>query len=294
MPADRPFDPALPIDLHTHSWASDGTESPAEVVRQAARAGLGTLALTDHDTAAGWGEAAAEARTLGLAFVPGIEFSSQLAYASVHVLGYLVDPDEPALRAETDAVRTSRVTRAERMVERIGADYDLTWRDVLDATDEGATVGRPHIADALVRKGIVADRDEAFRTVLHWRGGYYQPHHAPDPERVVRLIRGAGGVPVLAHPATRGRAVMAGERIAALVDAGLLGLEIGHRENDEQGRATLRHYARRYDLIVTGSSDYHGSGKPNRLGEHTTSPEMLDRIIAAGTGSDVVPATSTS
>lgn len=281
----RRYDDALPIDLHTHSDASDGTEPAAEVMRQAARAGLGTVALTDHDTVSGWGPAAAAARELGITLIPGVEFSAQLGPASVHVLGYLIDPAHAELEAEMAQTRVERLERAERMVERIAADYPLSWDDVLSHAEPGATVGRPHIADALVTKGIVPDRSAAFESILHWQGGYYRPHIAPPPKRAVELIRAAGGVPVLAHPATRGRRAMSTDAIGELVEAGLMGLEIGHRENDEPGRATLRHHAKVHDLIVTGSSDYHGAGKPNRLGEHTTDPEQLDRIIAAATGS---------
>lgn len=279
------FDAHRPIDLHVHSNVSDGTEPPAEVMRQAARAGLGTVALTDHDSLDGWDEAAVAARAEGLTLIPGVEFSTQIGAGSVHVLGYLVDPNYEPLIDTMAIVCESRLTRAERMVERIARDYPLQWRDVLDASEEGATIGRPHIADALMAKGIVADRNEAFATILHWQGGYYQPHEAPHPADAIALIRAAGGVAVLAHPGSRGRRAMTDGNLEQLVDAGLQGLEIGHRENDDLNRSLLRGYARKWNLIVTGSSDYHGAGKPNRLGEHTTEPEQLQRIIDAATGS---------
>ncbi|SJM56858.1 PHP domain-containing protein [Gulosibacter sp. 10] len=283
--AIRGFDESLPIDLHTHSSVSDGTEPPGAVIRAAAAAGLGTVALTDHDSCAGWAEAAAAAREAGISFIPGVEFSTQIDRASVHVLGYLVDPADADLLASMTEVRESRLTRAERMVERIGADYPLTWQDVLDESEPDATIGRPHIADALVRRGIVGDRTEAFEGILHWRGGYYQPHRAPSPVEAIGLIRAAGGVAVLAHPASRGKAALRPGWMRRLVDAGLQGLEIDHRENDEVSRGLLHEYARKLDLLVTGSSDYHGTGKPNRLGEHTTAPEQLRRILELGTGS---------
>lgn len=288
MPDARRYDPAGHIDLHTHSTESDGTEPPAEVVAQARRAGVRTLALTDHDTVAGWREAGRAARSLGVTLVPGAELSAQIGRASVHVLGYLFDPGHAGLLAAMTEVRLSRLGRAERMVERIGADYELCWQDVLEVSGRGATIGRPHIADALVRKGIVPDRSAAFATILHWRGGYYVPHEAPEPEEYISLVREAGGVPVLAHPATRGGGALGGGRLERLLEAGLMGLEIGHRENDPEGRAVLRRFAREHDLIVTGSSDYHGVGKPNRLAEHTTEPEMLDRILDAATGCEPV------
>jgi len=274
------------IDLHSHSRASDGTETPAELVRAAVDAGLGAIALTDHDSTAGWAEAFAASDGTGLTVVPGMELSTWSGWHSVHLLAYLVDPADAALVAETERIRTARMHRAESIVERISADYDLTWDDVLAQTTAGATVGRPHIADALVARGLVSDRSAAFATILHPRTGYFQPHYAPDPLDAVRLVVAAGGVPVLAHPGTRGRdGVVPADVLARLVDAGLAGLEIRHRENTRSGRERLAELAERFDLLVTGSSDYHGTGKPNRLGENTTEPAVLERILELGTGS---------
>ena len=274
------------IDLHTHSSVSDGTETPAQLVRAAVAAGLGTMAITDHDSTAGWHEAAAEASGTGLTVIPGMELSTRYGWESVHLLAYLVDPMNADLIAETARIRAARLSRAESIVGRIAADYDLTWDDVLAQTASGATVGRPHIADALVAKGHVPTRSAAFASILHPSTGYFEPHYAPDPLTAVRLVRAAGGVPVLAHPATRGRSAVIPEgRLARLVDAGLFGLEIEHRENTEDGKKRLRQLADRFGLAVTGSSDYHGAGKPNLLGENTTSAEVLEQIVAEGTGS---------
>lgn len=273
-------------DLHAHSRISDGTQSPAELVDAAKEAGLGTLALTDHDATAGWSEAVRRAEEVGLGLIPGMELSTRLGHQSVHVLGYLFDPEDPTLVAETERIRLSRLTRAEGIVDRIGADYPLTWESVLEIAGAGATVGRPHIADALVAGGIVSDRAEAFGGILHPSRGYVFPHYAPDPLTGVQAIRAAGGVPVVAHPVTHGRDnVLTDAYLSDLVDAGLGGVEIEHRENTEEGKARLRALAARHDLIVTGSSDYHGTGKPNRLGENTTDPSMLERIVESGTGS---------
>ncbi|GAA1530889.1 putative metal-dependent phosphoesterase TrpH [Microbacterium ginsengiterrae] len=276
---------AGPADLHMHSNHSDGTESPAEVVRQAHAHGIRTLALTDHDRTTGWGEAGEAAASLGMTFLPGMELSAKHHWRSVHVLGYLFDPEDAALRAETDRIREDRVGRAERIVRNIGRDYDLSWADVLAQTTTDATVGRPHIADALVARGIVGDRAEAFDGILHPREGYYEPHYAPDPLTAVQLITGAGGVAIIAHPVTAGRdRMMPVAFIEELIAAGLGGFEIDHRENTEQGKKMLHRLADAHDLIVTGSSDYHGAGKPNRPGENTTSTEMVARIIARATG----------
>lgn len=276
---------AGPSDLHMHSNHSDGTEIPGQVVRQAHAHGIRTLALTDHDRTTGWDEAAAVAASLGMTFIPGMELSAKHEWRSVHVLAYLFDPDDSALRAETDRIRSDRVGRAERIVRNIGRDYALSWDDVLAQTTADATVGRPHIADALVARGIVRDRTEAFDGILHPREGYYEPHYAPDPLTAVRLITGAGGVAVIAHPVTAGRdRMMPLSMIEQLIAAGLGGFEIEHRENTAAGKRTLREIAARHDLIVTGSSDYHGAGKPNRPGENTTSDDMVARIIAQATG----------
>jgi predicted metal-dependent phosphoesterase TrpH len=274
------------FDLHTHSTVSDGTEAPAVVVRQAGVAGLSGLALTDHDSTAGWTDAIAAARETGIGLLPGVELSTRSGWRSVHMLGYLVDPADPGLVAETDRIRTSRRDRARRIVDSIAADYAITWADVAAQTAPGATVGRPHIADALVALGIEPDRSAAFAGVLHPRRGYVEPHYAPSPAEGVALIRAAGGVPVLAHPgATRADWVIPEDEVAELVEAGLFGIEVDHPENTPGGAKVAARLAARFGLPITGSSDYHGAGKPNRLGDRTTAPEVVDAIIAEATGS---------
>ncbi len=277
---------ARPIDLHAHSSVSDGTETPTQLVRAAVAAGLGTVAITDHDSTAGWLEAFAAADGTGLTVIPGMELSTNYGPASVHVLAYLFDPINAEIVAETARIRDGRLFRAERIVERIAADYDLTWDDVLAESSDGTTLGRPHIADALVRKGHVPTRSAAFESILHWRGGYYEKYYAPSPLEGVRMIVAAGGVPVLAHPATYGKyRPMDDTVIRQLTDAGLFGLEVDHRDNTEDGKVRLRALAKKYGLALTGASDYHGEGKPNRLGEYTTTPEVLAQLIERGTGS---------
>lgn len=275
------------IDLHAHSSVSDGTESPAELVAAGVAAGLDVLAITDHDSTAGWVPAFEAAQGTGLTVLPGMELSTQLDGASVHLLAYLIDPAHPGLLAETERIRAERLHRAEAMVQRIAVDYALDWDDVLAQTTPGATVGRPHIADALVARGHVPDRSAAFQSILHWRGGYYRPHQAPKPLEGVELIVAAGGVPVLAHPGGRGPdRVFTEKRIRAMVDAGLAGVEIRHRDNPESSRERWLDVAARYGLLTTGSSDYHGTGKPNVLAENTTSPDDYARILALGTGAN--------
>lgn len=278
------------IDLHTHSTVSDGTESPAELMRAAAAAGLDAVALTDHDSTAGWTDAAQEARNLGLVLVPGMEVSCRTDTGiSVHVLSYLHDPAHPGLLAEVERSRAARLSRAERMVEKLSADYPISWPHVLEHVADGATIGRPHIADTLVALKVVATRSEAFASMLSARSRYWVGHYAPHPADAVALIREAGGVPVFAHPvaSSRGRVVKR-DVTEEMIDAGLLGLEIEHRDNPPEGRAELQRIASGRNLIVTGSSDYHGTGKPNRLGENLTQPEMFARIEELATGSSAI------
>ncbi len=277
------------IDLHTHSTASDGTQSPAEVIAAAAAAGLDVLALTDHDSTAGWAEATLAARRLGVVLVPGVELSCQAGGISVHLLAYLHDPDNAALAAEVRRTRQDRWGRARRMVDRIAADYPLAFDDVLAQVSDGATLGRPHIADAMVARGLVASRDEAFATVLSTGSPYHVRHYAPDAVTAVRLVLAAGGVPVMAHPRAgrRGRVVGA-EVVAALAAAGLAGLEVDHRDHLPQERAELRALAAELGLFVTGSSDYHGAGKLNEIGENLTETRVLEQIEEAGRGVSVV------
>lgn len=273
-----------PSDLHMHSLHSDGTESPAQVMAAAHRHGLRTAALTDHDTTSGWAEAAEAATSLGMTFLPGMELSAKHEWRSIHLLAYLVDPDDPDLRAMTDRIRRSRLDRARTMADRLGRDFDVEWDDILAQTSDGATVGRPHIADALVAKGLARDRTDAFSGILSPRGDYYIALYAPDPVTAVELVAQAGGVSIIAHPAGRAGPLPAGllERMLA---AGLAGFELEHRDNLDAGVRALRRVARERDLIVTGSSDYHGLGKPNLPGEHTTADDMVARIVDAGRGS---------
>ncbi|NNM45868.1 PHP domain-containing protein [Knoellia koreensis] len=279
------------IDLHTHSTASDGTQPPQDVVAEASRAGLDVVALTDHDTYAGWPAAVAAAPELGVTLVPGVEISCSHKGISVHLLGYLPDPDHAALRAELDKARDSRVTRIERMVERMAADgIPVTVEAVRAQAGADTTLGRPHIADALVAVGVVPTRDAAFADILGNGSRYYVSHYAPSPVRAVELVRAAGGVPVMAHPfaAARGWTVD-DDVIADMARAGLAGLEVDHRDHTEEQRAHGRELADELGLLVTGSSDYHGTGKLNRLGENTTDPAVLQEIERQATsGVEVV------
>ncbi len=275
------------IDLHTHSTASDGTDSPARLVEVAARAGITTLAITDHDTTSGWPEAAESAGRFQIGLVRGAEISAIARTpgwgTGVHLLAYLHDPTHPDLLAETERTRDDRTSRARRMVDLLGQDYPITWDDLLAQTKSGTTIGRPHIADALVAAGVVQDRDEAFATMLRPGTRYYVGHYAPDAVAAVQAVRAAGGVPVFAHPGAdaRGR-VVPDSTIEELAAAGLAGLEVDHRDHTPDARRRLRDIAGSLDLLVTGSSDFHGAGKRNLIGENTTEPEVLEAIAEQG------------
>jgi len=278
------------IDLHTHSTASDGTEAPAQVVAAAAAAGLDVVALTDHDTTAGWADAAAAAREHGIALVRGTEVSARASGISIHLLSYLQDPTHPALTAELDRTRDARLNRARQIVDLLAVDVPITWDDVLAQSHDAVVVGRPHIADALVARGVVPDRDAAFAYLLASDGPYHVPHYAPDGPDAVRAIRAAGGVPVFAHPGADARGHIVPDRVFdRLAAAGLAGLEVHHRDHSEAQRERLTAIAERLGLLITGSSDYHGDGKANRLGENLTAPEVLAAIEEQGATSVVRP-----
>lgn len=282
--------PALRIDLHTHSTASDGTTAPAELVREAREAGLDVVALTDHDTTAGHAEAAA-ALPDGLTLVPGAEISCAHEGVSLHLLGYLFDPADPALSAAMAALVDSRVGRAERMVRRLEeAGTGVTWERVRALA--GGTVGRPHVAQALVEQGHVGSVSEAFTPDwIGTDGRFYEKKLELDVVRGVELVVAAGGVAVFAHPAavTRGRTV-GDDVIAAMAAAGLAGLEVDHVDHDDDARRHLRGLAAELGLVVTGSSDFHGANKTVRLGAETTAPEVYEELVARATGAGVVAA----
>lgn len=281
----------MKIDLHTHSTASDGTHAPADLVAEASAAGLDVVAITDHDTTAGWREAAAAAVEQGIDLVRGIEISCSRHYESIHLLGYLPDPDDPELALELARARESRITRMDRMIRRmVHGGIDITVEEVRAQVAPGATLGRPHLADALVAKGVVADRDHAFRELLHDGSPYYVGHYAPDPLTAIRLVRDAGGVPVLAHPFALRTGTVTDVMVEELAAAGLAGLEVHHRDHSPQDVERALRLAARHDLVVTGSSDYHGTGKLNELGEHTTEPQQLSRIVEQSHGVEVVRA----
>jgi 3',5'-nucleoside bisphosphate phosphatase len=278
------------IDLHTHSLASDGTDTPGELINKAHARGISVLGLMDHDTVAGWDEAISYLRP-GMSLVLGSEISCQtLDGTSVHMLGMLFDRENSALAEVLSTTRDNRLTRMNRIIGRLNeAGFEITIEDVLAQLAPGATLGRPHLADALIAKKIVASRDEAFTELLHNNSKYYISHYSPTPEDAIKLIKQAGGVAVIAHPlaSLRGRTVSI-ESFKSMVEAGLDGIEISHRDQSEDERQLLREIVEQYDIIATGSSDYHGNGKLNQLAEFTTTPEDFEALEAKADARRVV------
>jgi hypothetical protein len=273
------------IDLHCHTSASDGTDTPAELLRAAVAAKLDVVAVTDHDTTAGWHEALAS-RPPELTVVIGAEFScfhldADERRISLHLLGYLFDPDEPELRAERERLQESRRTRGRQIVENLVADgYPITWAQV-SAFADGGSVGRPHIGRALVSSGVVPDVSSAFRELLSGRGKYYVAKRDTPVLDAIRLIRAAGGLPVFAHPFARRRGpVVADDVVATMSQAGLVGLEVEHPDQDTADRAHAAGLARELGLIPTGSSDYHGANKQVPIGAGLTTDEAYEQLLA--------------
>ncbi|MGR6965857.1 PHP domain-containing protein [Geodermatophilus sp. URMC 61] len=282
------------IDLHTHSSVSDGTDTPAELLAAARAAGLDVVALTDHDTTAGWAEAE-RTRPEGLTVVPGMELSCRWFPAgappiSVHLLAYLFDPEHPALAAERVRLREERLGRGERIVAALAeAGHPVVWDEIVERAG-GGVVGRPHVARALVQAGVVESVDHAFATLLHHRSPFYVAKADTDVLHGIALVRAAGGVPVFAHGlATRRGRVVGDEAIAVMAEAGLLGLEVDHPDHDPDERAHMRGLAGELGLLVTGSSDYHGSNKTTPIAACTTAPDQYEALLAAGTGAAPFP-----
>ena len=266
-------------DLHSHSNRSDGTLAPAEVMRLAASRDLAGVALTDHDTFDGLAEAATEAAEVGLELVPGIEFSAEYDGASLHILGYWVDPDDPAIEAELLRLTATRFRRGEMIVEKLRElGFDVSLDRVLELAG-GEAIARPHIAEAMVEAGIVADEQEAFDRYISDDGLAYVPKHALQPREALRLIGQAGGVCVLAHPAMwRGTDTVPDSLIEEMADGGMVGLEVFHPDHDEEMRAKYAAVAARLDLVPTSSSDCHGERYGFRMGQERTDGEIFAEL----------------
>jgi 3',5'-nucleoside bisphosphate phosphatase len=285
--------PAAPrIDLHAHSTVSDGTDSPADLVAAAAAAGVDVLAITDHDTTGGW-DAAAAALPPGLRLVRGAEFSCVSPCGregerdvSVHLLGYLFDPQHPAIAAEQARLRDERSARLVGMTEKmVAAGYPVDVETVFAHLPEGASAGRPHLARALVAAGVVASVDQAFAELLYTGSPYYVPKSDTPVRSAVEMVAAAGGVTVFAHPLARRRGrVIEPSVLVDLAAAGLTGVEVDHPDHSPEDRALLRDLAAGAGLLTTGSSDYHGTNKTTPLAAETTVADVLDALVARSSG----------
>ena len=278
------------IDLHTHTTASDGTDSPFALVKKALATGVTTLGITDHDSTAGWAEAITAIQPQ-IQLVLGAEVSCLTTDGiSVHMLGLLFDGEDEQIQQMLSDSRDTRLPRMRKMVALLQADgFDISLEDVYEAAPDQATIGRPHLADALVAKKIVATRDEAFADLLHNESKYYVTHAAPTPADAIATIKRAGGVAVIAHPfASRRGQILTADTFQDLVAAGLDGIEVHHRDQNAAEQQVLTEIAGELHLVTTGASDYHGTGKLNAMAENTTHPAQWEALEARASARRVV------
>lgn len=271
------------IDLHTHSLASDGTDTPGDLVRAASAAGLDVVGITDHDATAGWSEALQAAEQVGITLVRGLEISTRFAGRSVHLLAYLPDPTYAPLADALDRILDGRRERTPAICAALRAHgVAITEEDVAREAGSSAAAGRPHVADALVKLGVVANRNEAFAELLNPGRPGYVNRYAASLTDMIPIVAAAGGVTVLAHPWGRtGGTVLDADALSSLRDLGLAGIEVDHQDHDADRRARLRGLAEDLDLVTTGSSDHHGLGKIDHdLGVNTTAPEQFERLVS--------------
>lgn len=274
-------------DIHCHTAFSDGTETPATLAEQSKAAGLHGVSISDHDTTAGWAQAEVAAHAVGLPLLRGTEITATDEGVSVHMLGFQYDPANQCIADLFARTREARLRRTQRMVELMSEDLPISWDSVLAQVKEGGntTIGRPHIADALVAAGVYRNRSEAFADAVSASSKYYIPTPSPTSHEVVAAVKGAGGVILIAHAGdlSRNRRLLSDSQIESLITEGLDGLEVWHRGNLPEQRKRLLEICVRHHLLVTGGSDWHGKGKPNLLGENLTDDATVAEIVRRGT-----------
>ncbi len=271
------------IDLHTHSTASDGKLRPSEVVRLAAQLGLRAIALTDHDTTDGVTEALLAGREWGIQVIAGVEINSEGEHGDAHILGYFIDPSEPGLQEQLLAIRDARIGRAKGMLKKLAAlGMPLEWERILAMAGDASSMARPHIARAMVEAGHVASVQEAFDRYIANDGPAYVNRLRLTMREAVGLIHDAGGVAVMAHPA-ESRLV---HLIPPLVEAGLDGVEVYYPTHTPEQQAELLELAARYQLVVTGGSDFHAPDDPKHgvLGCVDVPLDVVQKLQARVTG----------
>ncbi len=290
----------MDIDLHIHSRNSDGEDTVGELVPLIAKSGLDVFALTDHDRTDGWAEARQLAGEFGLSFIPGVEVTAEGRFSElpfgIHLLAYLPNPNHAGFSAMLETNLNQRIIRMRKFLQNLQADYpELTYELVTEIAQEGSTLGRPDIAAGLVKLGVFGSVDQVFQSgVLSKFSKHYVRNEAPDVLEVIKTVRAAGGVPVIAHPLARTSkedkqpANFPREHFEKMVEAGLLGIETNHLEVPNEVREVLESFAVEFNLLTTGSSDYHGLGTKsnNPLGLRKTKPEELRKIIELGTGTE--------
>ena len=272
----------MPVDLHVHSNASDGSERPSEVIRLAARAGLSAVALTDHDTLGGVEEARGEADAHGIELVPGVELSCEWERGGLHIVVLFLEPGRGPLQDRLEELRDGRHRRNRGMAHRLGElGFDIDYREVLEESG-GGSVGRPHFAAVMMRKGYVPDITTAFRKYLGTGGPAYMTRPLLPPQEAIGLARRSGGVPIMAHPHTLGLDT-ASEYAALyrrLAGMGLVGVECFYGEYDPATRRDLERSVRSFGLLPSGGSDYHGDYKPGlRVGVGRGDLVVPDRVL---------------
>lgn len=276
MPMPSPVGRA---DLHTHTNASDGSLSPAEHVRWAAEQGLAAVGITDHDTTLAWDEALEAAASLGIEVVTGCELSTEVDGKEIHILAYYFDRDDPEMAALLKRMRGGRRNRAREMVERLHAlgHTAVSYERILELG--GESVGRPHVAQAMIEAGVVRTPREAFEQYLAPGRPAYVPRPKLTPEEAVALVKAAGGVPVVAHPGLIGD----DNWVRRLIRAGVAGIEAYHTDHNEQQRQFYARWAHDAGLICTGGSDSHGPNGPRTVvpGSVNVSMDVVQRLKAA-------------
>jgi 3',5'-nucleoside bisphosphate phosphatase len=269
------------VDLHTHSTASDGIYSPTELLRLAAEAGLKVQALTDHDSTNGLEEATQAAQTHGIELIPGIEINTDVKGGEVHVLGYYIEYQRPEFQSVLKTLRDARVRRGQRMVELLNEQgLNISWERVREIAQ--GSVGRPHIAEALMEKGYVKSIEEAFDKYIGAGRPGYVPRYKLAPQDAIRLIASANGLPVMAHPITLPGLDELRKWLPDLIAAGMVGLEVYYGPYTPEQVQDLLTIANEHRLIPTGGSDYHGPGiHPTPLGGRYVPYESVERLKAA-------------
>jgi predicted metal-dependent phosphoesterase TrpH len=277
------------VDLHLHSSVSDGVLSPAEIVTKAAELGLTTISLTDHDNVDGIAPAMKAAEKYSsLVFIPGLEISTDTSTGEIHVLGYYIDHTNPELLTKLGKMRNSRLGRAQKMIEKLsGMGMPIEWDRVKRLSGNGS-VGRPHIAQALLEKGYIDTFKEAFTKYIAFGGPAYVPREKMTPSEAIDLITRADGLAVLAHPLG---ITNLDTLLKKLVKAGLTGLEVYYKDYTTEDRESLATMADKHGLIATGGTDYHGLDDSTEvmMGEAGVPPYVADNLMALAENRSLKP-----